>query len=59
MENLEPPKDVRAMEMEVIPPGTCVNPYQAYDVMKRIKDSADILLPLHEPRFADGKAIPG
>lgn len=59
MDNLNPPKEVRAMEMEVIPPGTCVNPYQAYDVMKRIKDSADILLPLHEPRFADGKAIPG
>ncbi|MFH1993233.1 MAG: N-acyl homoserine lactonase family protein, partial [Pseudomonadota bacterium] len=41
-----------AMEMDVIPPGTHVNVYEAYDLMLKIKDSAGILLPLHEPRFA-------
>lgn len=51
-ENFFPPRQIRAMEMEVIPPGTPVNPCQAYDMMLTIKSMADILLPLHEPRFA-------
>lgn len=58
MENFEPPKEIRAMEMEVIPPGTMVNPYQAYDIMTKVRDMADILLPLHEPRFASMDTIP-
>jgi glyoxylase-like metal-dependent hydrolase (beta-lactamase superfamily II) len=57
MDNFEPPKEVRAMEMEVIPPGTCVNPRLAYDAMLKVKQLADILLPLHEPRFAGGEPI--
>jgi N-acyl homoserine lactone hydrolase len=57
-ENFFPPKQIRAMEMDVVPPGTHVNAYAAYDIMVRIKDMADILLPLHEPTFADGKPIP-
>ena len=51
-ENFFPPKEVRAMEMELIPPGTHVNAYEAYDIMTRVKSMADILIPLHEPRFA-------
>ncbi|MFZ5765667.1 MAG: N-acyl homoserine lactonase family protein [Thermodesulfobacteriota bacterium] len=51
-ENFEPPAAVRAMELEVIPPGTSVNTYTAYDLMLRVRDLADILLPLHEPEFA-------
>lgn len=58
MDNLFPPKEVTAMEMEVIPPGTCTNPYEAYDIMKRVKEMADIILPLHDPRFASGAPIP-
>ena len=57
-ENFEPPKQVRAMEMEVIPPGTCVNPCEAYDIMLRVRDAADILIPLHEPAFASVDTIP-
>jgi len=38
--------------MDVIPPGTHVNVYQAYDWMIKIRDMADILIPLHEPCFA-------
>ena len=58
MENFFPPKEVLAMEMEVIPPGTNVNTYEAYDIVKKIKEMADIIIPLHEPKFASGAAIP-
>ena len=58
MENLFPPQKILAMEMEVIPPGTNVNPYLAYDQLVRVKKMADILLPLHEPRFAAVETIP-
>ena len=51
-ENFNPSKEVRAMEMEVIPPGTVVNSYQAYDMMLQVRDMADILIPLHEPAYA-------
>ncbi len=57
-ENFDPPKEIKAMEMEVIPPGTPVNTYQAYDIMLKVKAMADVLIPLHEPRFASLKTIP-
>ena len=52
MENFYPPKEITAMEMDVIPPGTHVNVYEAYDIMLKVKNAAEILLPLHEPEFA-------
>jgi glyoxylase-like metal-dependent hydrolase (beta-lactamase superfamily II) len=58
MENFYPPKQIKAMEMEVIPPGTPVNVYEAYDIMMKVKGMADILLPLHEPAFASMETIP-
>ncbi|MGB9713066.1 MAG: N-acyl homoserine lactonase family protein [Dissulfurimicrobium sp.] len=58
MENFYPPAKIKAMEMEVIPPGTHVNVYEAYDIVLRVRDMADILLPLHEPRFASIDTIP-
>lgn len=57
MENFEPPASIRALEMEVIPPGTSVSPEAAYDIMRSVRDEADILIPLHEPKFADGRPI--
>lgn len=57
-ENFYPSKQVTAMEMEVIPPGTHVNTYEAYDILVRVKNMAQILLPLHEPRFAAVDTIP-
>lgn len=57
-ENFNPPIEIKAMEMEVIPPGTHVNVYDAYDIMMKIKSTADILIPLHEPRFASIETIP-
>ena len=57
-ENFHPPKEIRAMEMEVIPPGTHVNAYDAYDILIKLKEMADIIIPLHEPRFAGMETIP-
>ena len=57
-QNFEPPAEIKAMEMTVIPPGTPVNTYDAYDIMLSIKAKADILLPLHEPEFASVPSIP-
>ena len=58
MENFDPPMRLKAMEMEVIPPGTHVNVYEAYDIVLKVRDMADILLPLHEPKFASMDTIP-
>ena len=38
-ENFNPPKEIRAMEMDVIPPGTHVNTYEAYDIMTKVKEN--------------------
>ena len=57
-ENFYPPLEITAMEMDVIPPGTHVNAYEAYDIMLKVREMADILLPLHEPEFAKKKEIP-
>ncbi len=51
-QNFEPPQEIRAMEMEVIPPGTHVNSYEAYDILLRVRDMAEIVIPLHEPEYA-------
>ena len=45
-------RPITRMEMDVIPPGTHVNVYEAYDIMLKVKESADILIPLHGPQFA-------
>jgi N-acyl homoserine lactone hydrolase len=58
MENFFPPKQITALEMEVIPPGTHVNAYDAYDIVLKVKTMADILIPLHEPKFASVDTIP-
>lgn len=57
-ENFNPPKQLRAMDMEVIPPGTSVDPERAYDLMLRVRDAADILIPVHEPSFASIETVP-
>mgnify|MGYP001821575560 FL=1 len=57
-ENFAPPVEITAMEMEVIPPGTHIHAHEAYDILLQVRDTADILLPLHEPRFAAMDTIP-
>jgi hypothetical protein len=56
-ENFSPPIQIKAMEMEVIPPGTNINSYKAYDIMLAVQQKADFIIPLHEPEFANGLAI--
>uniref|UniRef100_A0A7C4AI15 N-acyl homoserine lactonase family protein n=1 Tax=Fundidesulfovibrio putealis TaxID=270496 RepID=A0A7C4AI15_9BACT len=57
MDNFYPPKEVKGLGMEVIPPSTCLDLKQAYDIVLECKNMADIILPLHEPRFAKGDPI--
>jgi len=59
LENLEPPPQIRAMEMEVIPPGTHLDANQAYNILVAAKGVADHLLPLHEPRWPGMDTVPG
>ncbi len=56
-ENFEPPPQIRAMELEVIPPGTHINTYEAYDILLKIRDMADVIIPLHEPEFASVEKV--
>ncbi|OAQ20808.1 N-acyl homoserine lactonase family protein [Thermosulfurimonas dismutans] len=58
LENFFPPKRIRALEWEVIPPGVNIDPYLAYEQVLRVKREADIYLPLHEPAFARIDTIP-
>ncbi len=58
LENLYPPKAIRAMDMEVIPPGTHVNAYEAYSTLVRAKTLAQHILPLHEPKWAGMERVP-
>jgi hypothetical protein len=56
-ENFDPPPEIKGMEMNVIPPGTHVDVYNAYNIMEDIKEKADILIPVHEPEFASVDTI--
>jgi glyoxylase-like metal-dependent hydrolase (beta-lactamase superfamily II) len=57
MDNFFPPKEVKGLGMEVIPPSTCLDLKQAYDIVLHCRDMADIIIPIHEPRFASGEQI--
>lgn len=57
-ENLNPPPKVIGMGMDVIPPGTVVNAYEAYDILLKVRNLADIIIPLHEPKYAFVETIP-
>jgi len=58
LENLYPPIEVKAMEMEVIPPGTHTDANEAYDILVKAKEMADHVLPLHEPKWASMETVP-
>lgn len=49
-ENFEPPSPINH-ELPVIPPGIHTDVLVAYDSTLRIKEAADIVLPLHEPEL--------
>ena len=56
-ENFEPPPLVR-QNSPVITPGMHTNPLDAYDSVTRIKEIADIVVPVHEPEFRQKSAVP-
>ena len=58
LENLNPPIQVKAMEMEVIPPGTHTDANEAYNILVKAKTMADHVLPLHEPKWASMDTVP-
>jgi N-acyl homoserine lactone hydrolase len=56
-ENFFPPPAIKGLEMDVIPPGTHVDVYKAYNILEEVKKESDLLLPLHEPEFASVDTI--
>jgi N-acyl homoserine lactone hydrolase len=55
--NFEPPEAVAKL-MPVIPPGTHLDVREAFDSLMRIKDEADIIIPLHGAEPASRDTIP-
>lgn len=56
-DNFEPPSPIKET-MSVITPGIHTNPLEAYDSLLRIKEMADIVIPLHDAEFLQKSTIP-
>jgi len=54
-QNFEPPPELK---LAVIPTGIHVDPFQSYDSLIKIKNTADIILPLHDGEFLEVESIP-
>ena len=54
-ENFEPPSPIT---LPVITPGVHTNALDAYDSVLRIKEMADIVVPLHDPEYRQESSIP-
>lgn len=57
LENFNPPPPV-GNSLPVITPGIHTNVFEAYDSLVRIKEMADIIVPVHEPSFKWTSCIP-
>jgi glyoxylase-like metal-dependent hydrolase (beta-lactamase superfamily II) len=57
-DNFAPPPLPNGKTVPIIAPGIHINAFEAYDSLKRIKDMADIIIPLHDPSFIIKKVIP-
>ncbi len=57
LQNFEPPLEVREM-MPVITPGVHQDVIGVYDSVIRVKDHADIVIPVHDANFAEREQIP-
>jgi len=63
MENFNPPEDVKTKvspfaSYPVIAPGIHTDLFQAYESVLRVKQVADIIIPLHDPDMAERDHIP-
>ena len=56
-DNFEPPEPIGKL-MPVIPPGIHLDAREAFESLKRIKQEANIIVPLHDGEFALKKTIP-
>ena len=56
-DNFEPPEPIRKI-LPVIPPGIHLDAREAFDSLMRIKQEADIIVPLHDAEFAFRDTIP-
>jgi N-acyl homoserine lactone hydrolase len=56
-DNFEPPESVRRV-MPVITPGLHLDAREAFASLKRIKQEADIIIPIHDAEFASQAVIP-
>ena len=57
-ENFYPPESVNARGLPIVPPGIHIDVLQAYDSILKIKQTADIILPLHATSFMGKDRIP-
>ena len=56
-ENFFPPETIK-QTFPVIPPGIMIDSLEAYDSALRLKETADIVIPLHERETLAIKSIP-
>ena len=57
-ENFDPPLEIKARGIKVIAPGNNFDPSIAYDSVLRIKETADIVLALHDSEFMEKDRVP-
>jgi glyoxylase-like metal-dependent hydrolase (beta-lactamase superfamily II) len=58
LDNFYPPEEVREKGFEIVTPGIHMNVPQIYDSVLQVKRVADIIIPLHEPKFLEVDRIP-
>lgn len=56
-DNFEPPDSLRKI-MPFIVPGVHIDAVAAFDSMARVKQVADVVIPLHSPRYLDKDRVP-
>jgi len=54
-QNFEPPDGIKT---EVIPTGILIDPIQVYDSLIKIKNKADIIIPIHDCEYLEVNRIP-
>jgi N-acyl homoserine lactone hydrolase len=58
LENFFPPPPLRTKGIEIVAPGIHTDLLEAYDSVLKVKHSADIVIPLHDPGFLEVDRIP-
>ena len=57
-DNFEPPEELKKKKLTVIAPGIHLNAIDAFESALRVKELADILIPIHAPPYEGVKSIP-